>query len=122
MYEEMKKRAAQEKTVRETVDPEFEAAFKKLNLNRLFAEFNARPMRSQPEELHENVMIPVARQKMNKRDLARMKFVQEHRRRQHINKNFKNKLIMEREKFLDIEEGTAQMKRMTYKELVEDMN
>ena len=46
MYEEMKRRASQERTVRETVDPEFEAAFKKLNLNRLFAEFNARPMRS----------------------------------------------------------------------------
>jgi hypothetical protein len=61
MYEEMKRRAAQEKTVRETVDPEFEAAFKKLNLNRLFAEFNARPMRSAPEELHENLMVPVAR-------------------------------------------------------------
>jgi hypothetical protein len=81
MYEEMKRRASQEKTVRETVDPEFEAAFKKLNLNRLFAEFNARPMRSQPDELHEQVMIPIAKQKMSKRDMARIKFIMEHHRR-----------------------------------------
>lgn len=46
MYEEMKKQAGQEKTVRDTIDPESEAAFRKLNLNRLFNEFNARPMRS----------------------------------------------------------------------------
>lgn len=46
MYEEMKKQAQKEKTVREQVDPEFEEAFKKLNLNRLFQEFQARPMRS----------------------------------------------------------------------------
>lgn len=58
-YEEMKKQ--QGKTVRETVDPEFEAAFRKLNLNRLFQEFNARPMRSQPDELHEQIMVPVSR-------------------------------------------------------------
>jgi hypothetical protein len=43
MYEEMKR---QQTTVRDKVDPEFEAAFRKLNLNRLFQEFNARPMRS----------------------------------------------------------------------------
>ena len=42
---------AKETTVRDRVDPEFEAAFRKLNLNRLFAEFSARPMRSTPEEL-----------------------------------------------------------------------
>lgn len=75
MYEEMKKQASKEKTIRDQVDPEFEAAFRKLNLNRLFEEFNARPMRSQPEELHENIMVPVSRLKMNKRDLARARFV-----------------------------------------------
>jgi curved DNA-binding protein CbpA len=52
-YEEMRRQAGQNRTVREAVDPEFEAAFRKLNLNRLFQEFNARPMRSSPEELHE---------------------------------------------------------------------
>ena len=57
--------------MRESVDPEFEAAFRKLNLSRLFAEFNARPMRSQPEELHEQIMQPVMRLKMSRRDKAR---------------------------------------------------
>ena len=59
---------------------------------------------------------------MNKRDMARIKFVQEHKRRQAIKKSYKNQLIIEREKILDMEDGTAQLKRMTYKELVEDIN
>ncbi len=36
MYEEMKRNAGKEKTIRDQIDPEFEEAFKKLNLNRLF--------------------------------------------------------------------------------------
>jgi RecA-family ATPase len=90
MYEEMKRQASKEKTIRDQVDPEFEAAFRKLNLNRLFEEFNARPMRSQPEELHENLMVPVSRLKMSKRDLARARFVQNHRRNLEIKKSLKN--------------------------------
>ena len=38
------KKSAKEKTVRDTVDPEFEAAFRKLNLNKLYNEFIARPI------------------------------------------------------------------------------
>lgn len=71
MYEEMKKQASKEKTIREQVDPEFEEAFRKLNLNRLYAEFTARPIRSSPDELHEQIMRPTHKLKMNKRDLAR---------------------------------------------------
>ena len=37
--------------VRETQDPEFEAAFRKLNTQRLFDQFMARPMRSDPGSL-----------------------------------------------------------------------
>ena len=67
-------------------------------------------------------MVPTQRLKMNKRDMARIKFVQEHRRRQAIKRSYKNQLIVEREKILDMEEGVAQIKRMTYRELVEDIN
>jgi hypothetical protein len=59
---------------------------------------------------------------MSKRDLARQKFVQDHHRRTKIKKSLKNQLILEREKLLDMEDGTAQLRRMTYKELVQDMN
>lgn len=34
----------------------------------------------------------------------------------------KNQIIVESEKFKDIEEGVAGLKKMTYKELVEDLN
>ena len=56
MYEEMKKQAAKEKTIREEIDPEFVEAFKKLNLNKLYDEFLSRPIRNQPEELHDQIM------------------------------------------------------------------
>ena len=104
------------------MDPEFEAAFRKLNLNRLFSEFNARPMMSQPEELHQNIMQPVSRVKMSKRDLARAKFIQQHRRNREIKSSLKNTIIVESEKLKDIEEGVAHLKKMTYKEMVEDIN
>ena len=58
-YEQMKQ-SAQKKTIREEIDPEFQDAFKKLNLNRLYQEFLARPMRSQPDELHETFMQPLS--------------------------------------------------------------
>ena len=45
MYEEMKRQRKQERVVREEQDPEFQEAFRKLNIDRLFAEFSARPMR-----------------------------------------------------------------------------
>ena len=47
------------KKVRDEQDPEFEAAFKKLNTKKLFDQFMARPMRSSPEELSEELMQPV---------------------------------------------------------------
>ncbi|TNV86325.1 hypothetical protein FGO68_gene2055 [Halteria grandinella] len=122
MYEEMKKQAQKEKTVRETVDPEFEAAFRKLNLNRLFNEFNARPMRSNPEELHDNIMVPVARQKMNKKDLLRLRFVQQHRLKREGQRTLRNQITVEIEKMRDFQEGITATKKMTYAELVEDLN
>jgi len=44
------------RTVREEQDPEIEEAFKKLNLDKLFGEFDARPMRNKPEDLNEHLM------------------------------------------------------------------
>ncbi len=79
-------------------------------------------MRSQPEELSENLMVPVSRLKMNKRDLARARFVQNHRRNLEIKKSVKNQLILETEKIKDFSDDTAALRKMTYKELVEDMN
>ena len=78
MYEEMKRRASK-KTVREEVNPEFERAFRELNLNKLFREFEARPMRSAPEDLMENVMKPVHLKNFSERDKRRMEFVKKHR-------------------------------------------
>ena len=42
--------------VRDYQDPEFEEAFKKLNTQRLFNQFMARPMRTSPEEMAEELM------------------------------------------------------------------
>jgi hypothetical protein len=42
--------------VREDQDPEIQAAFKKLNIDKLFMEFNARPMRSTVNEMAEDFM------------------------------------------------------------------
>jgi DnaJ-class molecular chaperone len=80
---------AKETKVRETIDPEFEAAFRKLNINRQFAEFMARPMRSAPEELSESLMQPVQRLKMSKRDIARGQFIQKFRHKQKIKQSLK---------------------------------
>jgi ribosomal protein L29 len=67
-------------------------------------------------------MVPVSRIKMSKRDLARARFVQNHRRNLEIKKSVKNQLILETEKIKDFADDTASLRRMTYKELVEDFN
>jgi hypothetical protein len=36
-------------------------------------------MRSRPEELHDQIMTPYEEAKLSKRELARMKFVRNHR-------------------------------------------
>lgn len=101
MYEDMKSKAQQEKTVRDKIDPEFDEAFRKLNLNRLYEEFLARPMRNQPDELHDQIMQPLHLTKMSKRDIARGKFARDHRLRMKSNKTFKNRIIQERERIMD---------------------
>lgn len=60
--------------------------------------------------------------KMSKRDLARARYVQDFRRKQHIKKNLKNQITVELEKMKDFEEGIAGHKQMNYAELVEELN
>jgi hypothetical protein len=67
-------------------------------------------------------MQPVARQKLSRRDLARARFVQQHRRQREIDRSIKNRITVEIEKMKDMNEGITSLKKMTYKELVEDMN
>jgi hypothetical protein len=76
-----RKTQQKETKVRDTIDPEFEAAFRKINLNRQFDEFMARPVRTNPEDLAENLMQPVQRKKMSRRDIARIQFIQKYRRK-----------------------------------------
>ena len=59
---------------------------------------------------------------MSKKDKARMEFVRSHRRKQQVVRSIKNQIIMEGEKLKDMAQGLSHTKKMTYKELVEDMN
>lgn len=104
MYQEMKRAHRAERAVREEQDPDFKEAFNKLNIDRLFAEFNARPMRQSPSDLSENLGQMQHERKMSARDKARSKFVKEHRKKMAIEGSIKNTLIMEREKYLDMRE------------------
>ncbi len=53
MYEDMKNKSQKSKTIRDEIDPEIEEAFKKLNLNKMYNEFMARPIFTSPDELHD---------------------------------------------------------------------
>ena len=59
---------------------------------------------------------------MSRRDIARIKFIQNFRRQQRIKNSFKLSIIDELEKLKDVEEGVASEKKMTYMELVEHIN
>lgn len=117
MYQDMKQKAQKSKTIREEIDPEIEEAFKKLNMNKMYREFMARPMFSSPEELHEQVMQPAILTKMSKRDKARMKFVADHRKNRMIQSSFKNRAIVIAETLQDIDEGpeALKLKQLSYK-------
>lgn len=127
MYEEMKKASQAERAIREEQDPTFKQAFDKLNIDRLFQEFSARPLRSNPDELGEDLMQMQHEKKMSRRDKARSAFVREFRKKQEIKANLHNTLTMEREKWLDIQEqlkyqSAKPLKDMKYMELVDVLN
>jgi len=108
--------------VRDYQDPEFEAAFRKLNTQLLFDQFMARPMQTRPEELSEDFMKPEHLRKMSRRDLARAAFVREFKKKQAIKQSLKLQVEVELEKMKDFEEGVAGHKKMNYAELVDELN
>ena len=123
-YEDMRKAYRKERTIREDQDPEFKEAFKKLNIERLFAEFTARPKRSTVNEMAEEFMQMDVEKKMSRRDKARKKFIHNFKMKQARQTGMKNMIIAEREKFLDFEEqvqyqSDKPLKDLEYQELVE---
>ncbi|CAI2374975.1 unnamed protein product [Moneuplotes crassus] len=116
MYQRMKKNSSK---AREEIDPEFEEELKKYNFDRMFMEFNQRPMRSHPEEL--KVMEPEIFKKMSRRDIARLKYVTKRRQMDKINSNLKLRLQHERLKILDVTQDGG-MDQKSYDQIVEDIN
>ena len=74
-YEEMKQESQRERVIREEQDPEIKEAFQKLNIDRLFAEFTNRPIRSSVNDMAEGFMEMEHEKKMTARDKARKKFI-----------------------------------------------
>lgn len=71
MFMAMRRAKQKERVVREHQDPEFEEALRKVDLNRFMYDFEKRPMRSDPDELAENLCVPDMDRKMSKRDKFR---------------------------------------------------
>ena len=69
-------------TVRDFQDPEFEMEFQRMNTQKAFNEFMARPMRSTPEEMHEELMQPLHMKNFSRKDRARRKYIV-HKRREY---------------------------------------
>ena len=67
----MKRRVQKERAVREDQDPEILAAWNKLNVEKMFAEFTSRPIRSTVNEMAENYMAMEHEKLMSKREKAR---------------------------------------------------
>ena len=78
-----------------------------MNTSKLFNEFMARPMRSDPDEISENLMRPERYLKMSKRDKARLNFVNKHRRRQEIKNSIKEIIQEERDFIRSVQTGQA---------------
>mmetsp|Transcript_11968 Transcript_11968/g.20207 ORF Transcript_11968/g.20207 Transcript_11968/m.20207 type:complete len:340 (-) Transcript_11968:600-1619(-) len=125
------KRQRKEKIIREELDPEFHEAFKKLNIEQLFAEFNARPLRSSMGEMAESFMQMDMERKMSRRDKARAKFVRDHKIKQLKKKNLRNVIITEQEHYYDFREqidgfnhtlSSKSINKMEFDELVEFLN
>jgi hypothetical protein len=71
----MKKTAQKERVVREDQDPEIMEAWAKMNVDKLFAEFTGRPIRSSVNDMAENYMAMDMEKKMTSRDKARRDFI-----------------------------------------------
>ena len=115
-YQNLKKKASK---VREEIDPEFEEELKKYDFDKMFRQFNERPMRSHPEEL--KVMEHDMIKKMSRRDIARMTFVRKRREMEKINKSIRLRLRQEQLKLHDVLEHGG-MEQKNYDQLVEEIN
>ena len=82
----------------------------------------ARPMRSTPEELAEDLMQPIHMKNFSRKDKARRKFVMRKRREYKLRYDLKAKLMDEYENYEDLKDGSARLRKMTYQELIEDVN
>jgi curved DNA-binding protein CbpA len=104
---------------RETIDPEIEEELKKWNFDKMFMEFNERPMRSHPGDL--KVMEPIIIQKMSRRDIARMKFVLKRREMEKINRNIFKRMRYHKLNLERITENDG-IETKSYDQLVEEIN
>jgi peroxiredoxin len=59
---------------------------------------------------------------MSRRDIARIKFIQKYRRKVRIRQSLKLSFTQEMEFLRDVQEGTAGLRDMKYKELVDHIN
>ena len=82
----------------------------------------ARPIRSKPDELGEDFMTPEYMAKFSRRDKAKRKFVMQYRRKLKLKYSIKEQIIEEYENFQDLKEGTAELRKMDYSQLVEELN
>jgi len=114
-YQKMKRKTSK---VREEIDPEIEAELKKWNFDKMFMEFNDRPMRSHPDEL--KVMQPEIIKKMSRRDIARMKFVSKRREMEKINRNIRKRYQEHKIMIENIMEDDG-MEYKKYDQLVEEI-
>ena len=93
-----------------------------MNTKREFNKFMARPMRSTPEELAEELMQPIYMKNFSRKDKARRKFVMRKRREYKLRYDLKAQMMEEYENYQDIKDGSAKMRKMTYQELIADVN
>ncbi len=70
----------------------------------------ARPIRSDPSSLQEQIMQPEWIKKMSKRDKARLQFVRAYRKRQRINNSIRRLVEEQLDIFRDAEEGIVHSK------------
>ena len=98
-----------------------------MNIDLMFKDFQARPIRSTVNEMAEEFMMTKMEKAMSKKDRARRKFVKKHQREQAIKRSLRNIVTEEREKFLDMKEqieynSPKSFKKMEYDELLEALN
>lgn len=89
----------------------------------MFNQFMARPMRTRPEDMAEDLMKPTQQKKMSRRDEARARFIINFRNQQKIKNSFRNTVTVNLEKLKDIEEQAGaevlKSKKMSYTMLVD---